>query len=492
MIPRHIKKYYQLLTDWINRLAAKALPERFGRQHHYHQRAKMMVLILLFSGIIGLLLFFITTFFIPEDNPVEILPAALLCFALVWFFKRTGKMALVGNFLAALWFFPLAMEVPSTGGLHSDNLIWISIAPLVALLFANKLSGHFWISMLLAFTLYLYVNNITITSPDLPFGGSFYYFISYFLYFFSLYCVVIIFEGGQLTIISELEKQKTMLQDQKKQLESQRDLMNLQNIEIEKKNVILEKLKETLSESNRELESFAYAASHDLKEPLRMISMYTQVIQKRLGEQLLDSEKESMFFITDGVKRMQNLLDDLLRYSRLGKSGKEIKEVNLDNLIFLVEHNLSVVIQESGAVIQSMPLPVIQGVQVEMSQLFQNLVSNAIKFRKPEKPPHIQIAVKEYDAHTWLFSIQDNGIGIPAEFREKVFGIFERLHNHSQYEGTGIGLATCRKIVENAGGKIWLESIYGEGTTFFFTLPKIQSLENNYTPSPGGKVKAGR
>lgn len=491
-MPHLFEKYFHKLSSLINTWFDKVLPKRYDKGNYYYQRAKMLVLILSFSTVISLILFLISIFLIPEDNQVEILPAALLGMILLWFFKKTGKMALVGNFMAALWFFPLAIEVPATGGLLSDNLIWISIAPLVALLFANKLSGHFWITLLLGFTLYLYLNNIIIQSPDLPFNDPFYYFISYFLYFFTLYFVVIIFEGGQLTIISELEKQKTMLQDQKKQLESQRDLMNLQNIEIEKKNVILEKLKETLSESNRELESFAYAASHDLKEPLRMISMYTQVIQKRLGEQLLDSEKESMFFITDGVKRMQNLLDDLLRYSRLGKSGKEIKEVNLDNLIFLVEHNLSVVIQESGAVIQSMPLPVIQGVQVEMSQLFQNLVSNAIKFRKPEKPPHIQIAVKEYDSHTWLFSIQDNGIGIPAEFREKVFGIFERLHNHSQYEGTGIGLATCRKIVENAGGKIWLESIYGEGTTFFFTLPKIQSLENNYTPSPGGKVKAGR
>lgn len=471
--------YYQKLISTIDNLAGKAIPERFDRSNHYHQRAKMLVLILSFSTIICLLIAFISAL-IPEDNQADLLPAALLGILLLWFFKKTGKMTLVGNFMAALWFFPLAMIVPTTGGLLSDNLIWISIAPLVALLFANKLSGHFWFAMLLGFTFYLYINDITIHSPALPFKDSFYYFISYFLFFFTLYFVVIIFEGGQLTIISELEKQKTLLQDQKLQLESQRDLMNSQNIEIEKKNATLEKLKDSLSESNKELESFAYAASHDLKEPLRMISMYTQVIQKRLGEQLLDAEKESMFFITDGVKRMQNLLDDLLRYSRLGKSGKEIKEINLDNLVFMVGHNLSVVVQESGAVINTMPLPTIHGVQVEMSQLFQNLISNAIKFRKPDMAPVIELAVKEHNPETWLFSIKDNGIGVPDEFKEKVFGIFERLHNHSQYEGTGIGLATCRKIVDNAGGKIWLESVYGQGTTFFFTLPKFQSQENTF------------
>lgn len=472
-MPSFWEPYRHRLLGWINHWTDKVLPENYHRKHYYHRRAQMMVIILLFSGTIGLLLAFITTFFIPEDNPVDILPAALLCFGLVWLFKKTGNMALVGNFLAALWFLPLATEVPSTGGLHSDNLIWMSIAPVVAVLFANKRSGHVWISLLLCYTFYLYWFDITLVAPELPFNSTFYYFISYFLYFFTLYFVVIIFEGGQLTIIQELEEQQVLLQNQKQQLESHSYVLNTKNEEIEKKNKALEKLRETLSESNRELESFAYAASHDLKEPLRMISMYTQILQKRMGDHLQETDKEAIFFITDGVKRMQNLLDDLLRYSRLGKEEKEIREVQLDNIILLVLHNLSVIIRETEAQIQSDPLPSVMGVQVEMTQLFQNLISNALKFRRQDTIPEIRIAVREKDAATWLFSVQDNGIGIAEAFREKVFGIFERLHNQSQYEGSGIGLATCRKIVENAGGRIWLESVPGSGTTFFFTLPKL-------------------
>ncbi|NJN33686.1 MAG: GHKL domain-containing protein [Saprospiraceae bacterium] len=202
-----------------------------------------------------------------------------------------------------------------------------------------------------------------------------------------------------------------------------------------------------------------------------MIGMYTQLLKKRMNTQLEPTNQEFMGYITEGVSRMQHLLDDLLHYSRLGKDHADIKEVDLNNIIFVVIHNLMPVMNETKAEITTQNLPKIMASSTAMIQVFQNLVANAIKFRKKDSVPQIIIKFKE-NTEGYLFSIKDNGIGIKKEYAQRVFNIFERLNARQDYEGSGIGLATCKKIVENMSGRIWVRSIEGEGSTFYILFPK--------------------
>jgi light-regulated signal transduction histidine kinase (bacteriophytochrome) len=225
-----------------------------------------------------------------------------------------------------------------------------------------------------------------------------------------------------------------------------------------------------LEASNKELEQFAYIASHDLKEPLRMISMYTQMIQRRLKGQLEGETIEFMGYVTDGVKRMQQMLEDLLNYSRLGKTQDFVK-VDLNDTLFMVEQNLRLTIREHQAVVTYDTLPTIYAVNSEITQLFQNLVANSIKFYHKDRKPEIKVTVKKIDQDSFTLLIKDNGIGIPEDSKHRIFNLFERLHNRSEYQGTGIGLATCRKVMDNLGGEIWVESIEGIGSDFFLKFP---------------------
>ncbi len=227
-----------------------------------------------------------------------------------------------------------------------------------------------------------------------------------------------------------------------------------------------------LLQVNEELRQFAYVASHDLKEPLRMIGSYTQLINRRL-KQHVDEDTESFFgFVSEGVIRMNNLLDALLKYATIGKNELEIEPVDLNDILDLSKINLQVSIEETQTkVIAKKSLPVVQSVQSLLIQLFQNLISNAIKFRKKDTSPEIHVFSKEEEDCHRIY-IQDNGIGINPEFQERIFIIFQRLHTRSQYEGTGIGLAVCLKIVQRLGGVISVNSQIGEGATFSFTIPK--------------------
>lgn len=233
-----------------------------------------------------------------------------------------------------------------------------------------------------------------------------------------------------------------------------------------------EKLKTLLAElerSNQELERFAYIASHDLQEPLRMVASYTQLLEKKYRDQLDKEALEYIAFATDGVLRMQQLITDLLSYSRVATKERMTTEVDLQSVLNKVLQNLRVAIEEAKAEIVSVPLPTVTADETQMVQLFQNLLSNALKFHT-DKPIRIQIDVRRVEDE-WVLSFQDNGIGIAPEFHEKIFLIFQRLHSRNEYEGTGVGLAVCKKIVERHGGKMWVESTLGEGAKFCFTLP---------------------
>lgn len=243
------------------------------------------------------------------------------------------------------------------------------------------------------------------------------------------------------------------------------DISDLKNIQRQ-----LEEQTKELMRSNEDLELFAYAASHDLQEPLRMVSSYVHLIQRRLGE-VSPEVKEFMDFAVDGVKRMQEVINDLLEYSRVDRKGSPFREVDLNKVLQLVEINLQNVIRSSGAqIVLERPLPKAVVDQSQFISLFQNLIENAIKF-KTDEPPLIEITYEEHKG-SWVFQVKDNGIGIEKKFFDRIFIIFQRLNSRTEYEGTGIGLAICKKIIERHLGNIWLSSEPGEGTTFYFEFPK--------------------
>ena len=233
---------------------------------------------------------------------------------------------------------------------------------------------------------------------------------------------------------------------------------------------ILKKTLLDLERSNQELEQFAFVASHDLQEPLRMVTSYTQLLEKRYKDQLDQDAKDFIRFAADGANRMQRLINDLLVYSRVGTRGKPLEPTDCHAGLGQAIANLSMAIEENHAIVTSDELPTVMADALQMVQLFQNLIGNAIKF-KGEELPRIHVSVQD-KGNEWVFSVKDNGIGIEAQFDDKIFVIFQRLHSREKYAGTGIGLAICKKIVDRHGGKIWVESELGQGSNFYFTIPK--------------------
>jgi len=225
---------------------------------------------------------------------------------------------------------------------------------------------------------------------------------------------------------------------------------------------------EELTRSNEELEQFAYVSSHDLQEPLRMIASYLQLLERKYKGKLDSKADKYINFSVDGATRMQNLIDDLLAFSRVTTHAQEFKSTDLESIYKEVILNLEVSIKENNALISHDPLPVVMADKTQISQVIQNLISNAIKFRSKNQPK-INISVTKED-NQWLFAIQDNGIGIDPKHSDRIFEVFKRLHKKRDYPGTGIGLAICKKIIERHGGRIWVESELGRGSIFYFTI----------------------
>jgi PAS domain S-box-containing protein len=232
----------------------------------------------------------------------------------------------------------------------------------------------------------------------------------------------------------------------------------------------LNKANADLKRSNADLQHFAYSASHDLQEPLRMVCTYSELLKKKFGEKLGPLGEEYIGYAVEGAARMEQLLADLRAYTQVSMAGQEpTEDSDAGEMLNEALANLEVAIRESGAAISRTTLPSVRMYGFQLEQLFQNLISNAIRYRSND-PPRIEIAAQRRGAE-WLFSIQDNGIGIRPEYKEQVFGIFQRLHSAAEFPGTGMGLAICQRIVERAGGRIWVESELGRGSTFFFTIP---------------------
>lgn len=247
------------------------------------------------------------------------------------------------------------------------------------------------------------------------------------------------------------------------------------NEEIRQAEIALRKAMTELERSNRELEQFAYIASHDLQEPLRMVSSYMQLISREYGGKLGAEADEYIGFAVEGAVRMQTMINDLLTYSRIETRGRPFEPANCEDVLRSALDNLKMAMEESGAIISHDPLPTIPCDSSQLAQLFQNLVGNAIKFRGEEPPRiHVSAVKRELD---WLFSVRDNGIGIDPRFRERIFLVFQRLHTRRKYPGTGIGLSICKRVVVRHGGEIWVESEPGKGSIFYFTIPDAREPE---------------
>lgn len=258
-----------------------------------------------------------------------------------------------------------------------------------------------------------------------------------------------------LSIVRDITERRRMEEELKRHRDHLGELVREQTTELRR--------------SYGELQQFAYVASHDMQEPLRMITSYLQLLEKRYQDKLDDDARDFITYAVDGASRLQELINSLLLYSRVGTWGKPFEPTNVEAVFGQAMNNLERAIAESGAVVTREDLPALMADSGQLIQLFQNLIANAIKFCS-DVTPQIHIGVKP-EKGDWLFSVHDNGLGFDMKDGERIFGVFQRLHTRQEYPGTGIGLAIARKIVERHGGRIWAEAEPGKGATFFFTLP---------------------
>jgi signal transduction histidine kinase len=227
-----------------------------------------------------------------------------------------------------------------------------------------------------------------------------------------------------------------------------------------------------LQRSNAELEQFAFALSHDLQEPLRMVSSYVQLIERRMGDRLDGESTEFFGFVTDGTQRMNAMICSLLEYSRLARDRHERQIADMDHVVAAALSDLRWTIDHVAGEIQLDPLPTVAGNTQQLIRLMENLIGNALKYRAEDRPPVVSVSAARH-GEEWRFAVRDNGIGIECQHFERIFGLFQRLHGYGEYSGTGIGLALCKRIVERHGGRIWVESEPGAGSTFLFSLPAV-------------------
>lgn len=270
-------------------------------------------------------------------------------------------------------------------------------------------------------------------------------------------------QKAMLNILDDFDAEKV-------KVENANEGLRRENAERAAAESALREKTQALARSNADLEQFAYVASHDLQEPLRMVSSYMQLFEKRYKGALDPQAEKYIAYAVDGAKRMQALIAGLLEYSRVGRQEDAPAAVDTEGALDQALTNLRSALEESGAVVTRDPMPRVVGFGAQITRVFQNLVANAVKFRRPQEPPRIHVGARlQHDRA--LFTVSDNGIGIDPQYSDRVFVIFQRLHTRAEYPGTGIGLSVCKKVVERHGGEIWLDSQPGAGTTFSFTLP---------------------
>ncbi len=407
---------------------------------------------------------------------ISISAVTFLCLFSSLYFQSTYKYN-SAKFLAILFPFLAAVFSTILFGPLAKTQFYLGATLVLAIILFHGIKAHiiiFCIHFLAIFSIRYWILNY---SPVFENQDSLY--LSFFHLVFIAFCIYLTltqfkvhyhkYEAKVNELFRSIKNQSTALKQQNRQIEQQTVKLQEINASLQKEMREKEAIQKLLLNSNEELERFAYVASHDLKEPLRTIGSFTQILHHQLEPGSDADTKEYFHFVIDGVKRMSFLLDDLLALSRLNREFT-VTPINLSNVLEVVNLNLRSLISKNEGQLIIGNIPNIVGNKTQISQLFQNLISNGFKF-KGDQPATVEVSSRELENH-YEFQIKDNGIGISPKYQEQIFVIFKRLHTRDKYEGTGIGLAICKKVVKNHGGKIWLESEEGVGTTIFFTIEK--------------------
>ena len=460
------------LNDIVDR---HLLPNDLKRDDQSLHKAKVLswlhLLSILISGtLVG------ASFLLSPQQALPILSFNLIAFLSAYFYKKFGNTLVSGNILVSLLFCLLLSNMLSTGGLYSDNLLWMLVGPVMAYLLTTKTWGFVWSSLSIFIIIGLYV--IELKSPEgyranSLIHGPDYFLVSYIGLFVTLSAIITIFVKGNENLLRALKSTSRRLLNRSKQLE-------------QKNKLLLEKETE-LKRSNQDLELLAKVASHDLKEPLRMINVYAKFLEKNIGDSLSPRDQEYLTYIREGGTRMNTMLEDLLAFGKLGHEKMNEGNVDLNQMLLVVQNNLKLRLLESKGSISWSTLPVIHGRTTHMIQLFQNLIANSLKFRRPEVDPKVFIEGKEFE-NEYKISISDNGIGIPDKDLNNIFKVFERVESSKNFEGSGIGLATVERIMEGLEGSIHLESELNVGTTFTLSFPTKRIIST--TAAIGATVSA--
>ena len=357
-----------------------------------------------------------------------------------------------------------------TGGINGTGFVCYYAFPLIACFFLGSKKGAIATALISLPVVALFLMK---TPPAIFAHHTFDFKLRFIFSFLVVSAFSYLFEYEREKKQEELRSAHGDLEKQVEERTSalQEAVQSLQN-EIRERRRAEEALEEKtveLARSNRDLEQFAYVASHDLQEPLRTVTSYVQLLARRYKGKLDSDADEFIVFAMDGAIRMWKLINDLLTYSRVRTESRELEPADCEMILHQSLDNLKVAIEENGAVVTHDPLPTVIADNPQLVQLFQNLIGNAINFRGAE-PPRVHVSAGR-NGNGWTFSVRDNGIGIAPEYVKRIFVIFQRLHGREKYAGTGIGLAICQKIVERYGGHIWVESEVEKGATFYFTLP---------------------
>ena len=429
-------------------------------------QSKILISVLLFTAIICFILFIIN-WLVATKSVFPFTKVFFVSILLLMILKWTNSLKITSNLFVCFLAFIFCSLTLKTGGICSADAFCIFSLPLIAFVLADARSGIFWLTLIIGWIFYLHYLA--------SFPGQMQYFrnqtIHYDRNYYLLLCLVNLFVSFILFSIFYFENKKLVLK-----LETHRNELEQKNIAYAKQTKILEKTQQQLKNSNLELEQYAHATSHDLKQPIRTINGFANLLKRNLKKKEVLDERSMEFIelIIKGTNSMLRLVNDLLAYAKLTASHEvQFEKLPLDQVLDNVLSDLQNQIETNQVTIDRSELPSLNVVPVKINQIFQNIISNAIKFKKKEQPLTIKISGKDKGSH-WELIIEDNGIGIEKEHQEKIFAPFQKLHSDQDYEGSGIGLATCKRIVELHKGDIWVESELDKGTKFVFTLPEGQ------------------
>jgi len=448
----------------IGKMNFKDFFPRIARSNHINAtKASILVYVLLFTiGILIIDFIIVSVGFIPSSFPF--IPLILALIGLLIIFRFTNSIAITANLYLGLIFYFLASLTLQSGGLYSIDNFFLYLIPLTGYIFSKARSALFWLIMVNGWSVYLLslMNNPEqiqlFRTQTLVFPPSYYLLLS------SLSSVI----SFMILTIYYNENQKLI-----KKLEANQKALKLKNEAYEQQAKQLLNTQKRLKNSNQELEQYAYVTSHDLKQPIRTIHSFADLLKKDLEKKDMLDEENGQFLnlILKSSTNMLRLVTDLLAYAKL-TAVKDIpfQKLALDEVLDNVLTDLKNQIDTNDVQIERTQLPTLEVVPIKINQIFQNIISNAIKFKKKTEPLTIKIHSIKKERY-WELGIEDNGIGIDPKHQEKIFAPFKKLHSQTEYAGSGIGLATCKRIIELHKGQIWVESEKGKGTKFIFTLP---------------------